>query len=81
VTGADSFPNAKQRRGLEVSSHSVPRQDVRSSDGKVVRKGLGKLIADHELREWNADRAKPKRGVKELQSRGGELNSMSWSPR
>ena len=36
----------------------------------VLRKGLGKLSADRERRGQNADRAKPKRGAKEVQGKG-----------
>jgi len=48
-----------------------------SREGKVLRKGLGKLSADREQRERNADRVKPKRGAKEMQGKGGEPNFMS----
>jgi len=44
----------------------------RSRDRKVLGKGLGELSADRERREGYADRAKPKRGVQQVQGKGGE---------
>jgi len=41
-----------------------------NQDGKVLRKGLGKLRADRERRGQNADRPKPKRGAKEVRGKG-----------
>jgi len=43
----------------------------RNRDGKVLHQGLGKLSADRERREPNANRAKPKRGAKEVEGKGG----------
>jgi len=43
----------------------------------VLCKGLAELSADRERREQNADRGKPKRGVKEVRGKGGEPNFMS----
>jgi len=43
---------------------------LHNRDRKVLRKGLGKLSADLEPRGQNADRAKPKRGAKEVRGKG-----------
>jgi len=51
----------------------------RNQDGKVFRKGLRNLRADREPRGRNVDRAKPKRGAKEVRGKVGELNFMSGS--
>jgi len=40
VTAADAFPNAKRRRGAEVTNRSVPRQDHIIETGRYFAKGL-----------------------------------------
>jgi len=40
VTAADAFPNAKRRRGAEVSNQSVPRQDHITKTERYFAKGL-----------------------------------------
>jgi len=46
-----------------------------NQDGKVLRKGLGKLSADREPSEQNATSAKPKREAKEVRGKGENLTS------
>jgi len=74
---ANAFPNVKRKRGREVTNGSVPRQDTHNRDRKVLRTGLGRLNAECERTEQNANRAKPKRGAKEVRGKGGEPNFMS----
>jgi len=40
VTAADAFPNAKRRRGAEVTNRSVPRQDHIIETERYFAKGL-----------------------------------------
>ena len=40
VTVADAFPNAKRRRGAEVTNRSVPRQDHIIETERYFAKGL-----------------------------------------
>jgi len=40
VTAADAFPNAKRRRGAEVTNGSVPRQDHITETERYFAKGL-----------------------------------------
>jgi len=40
VTAADAFPNAKRRRGAEVTNRSVPRQDHITATERYFAKGL-----------------------------------------
>jgi len=40
VTAADAFPNAKRRRGAEVTSRSVPRQDHITETERYFAKGF-----------------------------------------
>jgi len=40
VTVADAFPNAKQKRGAEVTDQSVPRQDHITETERYFAKGL-----------------------------------------
>jgi len=40
VTAADAFPNAKRRRGAEVTNRSVPRQDHTIETERYFTKGL-----------------------------------------
>ena len=40
VTVADAFPNAKRRRGAEVTNRSVPRQDHITETERYFAKGL-----------------------------------------
>ena len=40
VTPADAFPNAKRRRGAEVTNRSVPRQDYITETERYFAKGL-----------------------------------------
>ena len=40
VTVADAFPNAKRRRGAEVTNRSVPRQDHTIETERYFAKGL-----------------------------------------
>ena len=40
VTAADSFPNAKRRRGAEVTNRSVPQQDHTIETARYFAKGL-----------------------------------------
>jgi len=40
VTVADTFPNAKPRRGAEVTNRSVPRQDHITQTKRYFAKGL-----------------------------------------
>jgi len=40
VTAADAFPNAKRRRGAEVTNRSVPRQDHTIKTERYFAKGL-----------------------------------------
>jgi len=40
VTAADAFPNAKRRRGAEVTNRSVPRQDHITETERYFAKGL-----------------------------------------
>ena len=40
VTAADAFPNAKRRRGAEVTNRSVPRQDHTIETERYFAKGL-----------------------------------------
>ena len=40
VTAADAFPNAKRRRGAEVTNRSVPRQDHIIKTERHFAKGL-----------------------------------------
>jgi len=40
VTAADAFPNAKRRRGAEVTNRSVPRQDHITETARDFAKGL-----------------------------------------
>jgi len=40
VTAADAFPNAKRRRGAEVTNQSVPRQDHITETERYFAKGL-----------------------------------------
>jgi len=40
VTTADAFPNAKQRRGAEVTNRSVPRQDHITETERYFAKGF-----------------------------------------
>jgi len=44
-------------------------------DGKVLHKWLGKVSADRERRGQSADRAKPKRGAKEVRGKGENQTS------
>jgi len=45
-----------------------------NQDGKVLRIQIGKLSADRERSERNADNAKRKGDAKEERGKGGELN-------
>jgi len=40
VTAADAFPNAKRRRGAEVTNRGVPRQDHITETERYFAKGL-----------------------------------------
>ena len=40
VTAADAFPNAKRRRGAEVTNRSVPREDHLTETERYFAKGL-----------------------------------------
>ena len=40
VTAADAFPNAKRRRGAEVTNRSVPQQDHTIETERYFAKGL-----------------------------------------
>jgi len=40
VTAADAFPNAKRRRGAEVTNRSVPRQNHTIETERYFAKGL-----------------------------------------
>ena len=40
VTAADSFPNAKRKRGADVTDRSVPRQDHTTETERYFAKGL-----------------------------------------
>jgi len=40
VTAADAFPNAKRRRGAEVTNRSVPRQGHITETERYLAKGL-----------------------------------------
>ena len=40
VSAADAFPNAKRRRGAEVTNRSVPRQDHITETERYFAKGL-----------------------------------------
>jgi len=40
VTAADAFPNAKRRRGAQVSNRSVPRRDHTIETERYFAKGL-----------------------------------------
>ena len=40
VTAADAFPNAKRRRGAEVTNRSVPQQDHTSETERYFSMGL-----------------------------------------
>jgi len=40
VTTADAFPNAKRKRGAEVTNRSVPRQDHITETERYFAKGL-----------------------------------------
>jgi len=82
VTVADAFPNAKRRRGAEVTNRSVPRQDHTIETERYCAKGLESPAqtvskADRMPTVQNLSEVQRKCGVKgrtELHQRESTMN-------
>ena len=82
VTAADGFPNAKRRRGAEVTNRGVPRQDHITERGRYFAWGLqsaaltvseeDRILAVQNLRE--VQRKCGVRGRTELHERESTMN-------
>ena len=79
VTAADAFPNAKRRRDAEVTNRSVPRQDHVAETERDFAKGLESSAPTVNEESEMPTVQKPKRGAKQVQGKGGQLNFMSES--
>jgi len=80
VTAADAFPNAKRRRGAQVTNRSVPRQDHITETERYFAKGLESSAPTVS----EEDRMPTVQNLSEVQWKcgiRGELNFMSGSPR
>ena len=82
VTAADAFPNAKRRRGAEVTNRSVPRQDHITETERYFAKGLESSAptvskGDRMLTVQNLSEEQRKFGVRgrtELHERESTMN-------
>ena len=70
VTAADAFPNAKRRRGAEVTNRSVPRQDHTIATERYFAKGLESSPPTVSEVHRMPTVQKPKRGAKEVRGKG-----------
>jgi len=70
VSAADAFPNAKRRRGPEVTNRTVPRQDHKIETERYFAKGLESSAPTLSEEDRVPTMQKPKRGAKEMRGKG-----------
>jgi len=75
VTAADAFPNAKRRRGAEVTNRSVPRQDHITETERYFAKGLESSAPTVSEEDRMPTVQKPKRGAKKVRGKGENRTS------